>query len=437
MAETEDTAVEENNRVEDVHLPPLGRDRAFWALTATQFLGAFNDNLFKQLVLLICVDRAIDQVGDRYQGLAIALFAVPFVLFSGFGGFLSDRYSKRRIIVYCKVAEIVVMGLGLLALKSTLMWPLMSVLFCMSLQSALFGPPKYGILPELFRESDLPRVNGAVQMTTFLAIIFGWALAGYAKQQFQEEVWMVSLLCVGIATLGTLTSLFIRQTPVAHPHLEYRASSWFINRETRQLLFKDRSLLTVIGITSLFWFLGGVVQPAVNQLGKVQYDIGDSRTSILGACIGIGIALGCLGAGFASHRRVDFRLSRFGALGIVLSLAVVSLIATQQTASITVIEWETRLALLVLGVMSGLFVVPLQVFIQARPPEQHKGRMIGAMNLINWIGIFLSAIYYQFTVSLCDKWSIGVNWIFASLVVLILPVALFYQPPRHVHDEVE
>src|SRR4029079_7819835 len=213
---------------------PLFRDRSFWGMTATQFLGAFNDNLFKQLMLLLAipVGAAAAARADE-QGLATMIFSLPFVLFSGFAGYLSDRYSKRTMIVLCKVAEIGIMSLGMigfLAYAQTGYAGLLAVLFLMGTHSAFFGPGKYGILPELFRETDLPRANGVILMTTFLAIIFGTASAGFlgellynaAGERVPERLWIGALACVGIAAVGTIASLLVRPVPPAVPNLRFQ-----------------------------------------------------------------------------------------------------------------------------------------------------------------------------------------------------------------------
>ncbi|GAB4138760.1 MAG: MFS transporter [Planctomycetaceae bacterium] len=431
-------------------LPRLSGDRAFWGMISTQFLGAFNDNLFKQLVLLLCVD-SVAQGGRDFQPVALALFAVPFVMFSGLGGYLSDRTGKRLVVVLCKVGEIAVMTLGLVAFfvggsdLSLLLGLLFIVLFFMSTQSAFFGPAKYGILPELFREDDLPAVNGVVQMTTFLAIIFGMALAGFTKTWFADQLWVISLFCIGIAILGTLTSLLVRKTAIAHPGLEFRASSLLITRETRRMLWNDRPLLKVLLVSSLFWFVGGVVQPTVNAFGKLQMNYGDGRTSIMAACLGVGIAIGCATAAKASHKRVNFGLVKIGSWGIVASLIATGLLGDffsplaktpekeslwQMLIPISSGEWAGRIALTSLGIFAGLFVVPLQVFMQTRPPRDQKGRMIGAMNLMNWIGIVFSAGFYLAADAACEAFEIAYSGIFLSLAVVMAPVAVLYSP-RH------
>ncbi|RLS80566.1 MAG: MFS transporter, partial [Planctomycetota bacterium] len=136
--------------------PPLLQDRSFWGLNLTQFFGAFNDNLFKQLVMLSLLDQA-RQGGKDLQGLGLILFAVPFILISGYAGFLSDRFRKRTIIVACKVAEVLIILLGMIGFWLHSLPFLLMVLCLMGVHSAFFGPSKYGILPEMLRNEDLPR----------------------------------------------------------------------------------------------------------------------------------------------------------------------------------------------------------------------------------------------------------------------------------------
>lgn len=430
-------------------LPPLSRDHAFWGMTATQLLGAFNDNLFKQLVLLLCVDYAARSAasGDVYQTVAQGLFAVPFVLFSGFGGYLSDRTRKRRIVILCKVAEIGVMLAGIAAFLAGGLSPLFVVLFCMGTQSAFFGPAKYGILPEMLRERDLPAGNGVIQMTTFLAIIFGTAAAGYLKEWLPDRLWLITVYCVGIAVAGTVTSLAVRRTPVARPGLSFEPSVLWINEQTRRLLRRDRTLLGVLLVSSLFWFVGGVVLPAVNQFGKRQMELGDGRTSLLATCMGVGIAVGCVLAGKLSKHQVRFGLVRIGGWGIVLCFAAVAAIGLDysyhphkplpdrppETLAEMLVpasqgELLARIVLTGLGAFAGMFVVPLQVVLQSRPPEDQKGRMIGTMNLVNWIGILVSAGFYYLCTVVLELAGAAISWTFAATGLLMLPVALFYRP---------
>jgi acyl-[acyl-carrier-protein]-phospholipid O-acyltransferase/long-chain-fatty-acid--[acyl-carrier-protein] ligase len=450
--------------------PPLWHDPTFHGMNFTQFFGAFNDNLFKQLVLLVCVNYAGS--GQDYQTYAQALFALPFVLFSGFAGFLADRVSKQRIVVSMKLAEIAVMTAGFLAFESTygrLFW-LMCVVFLMGTHSAFFGPSKYGILPELFRETDLPPVNGMIQMTTFLAIICGAALAGFIKEWFGTRLWVGSAMCIAIAVIGTLTSLLVRRTRVARPGLPFTPGALFISGETWRMFRQDRPLFHVLLISSLFWFLGGVIQPSVNAFGKLQLEYGDARTSVMVVCMAIGIMFGCLWAGTASKGQIRFGFVTLGAWGIVASLSFLAVLGATEGALAGVVradnapiviegsslaeaspetnrqtheaesfgsvlvpkspfEWIARGLLVSVGLFAGFFYVPLAVFMQVRPPADLKGRMIGAMNLINWIGILVAAVFYGAAEAVCDHvLHVRLSWIFAVAALVMLPVALFYRP---------
>lgn len=411
--------------------PTLWRDPSFWGINLTQFLGAFNDNLYKELMLLLCVERAGQGGDDRYQAYAGAIFAAAFILFSGFAGLLSDRNSKRNMIVLCKVAEIFVMLAGMLAFwMNSIPW-LLAVLFLMGTHSAFFGPPKYGILPEMLRSEDLPRANGVILMTTFLAIIFGFACAGLAKEYFGDAVWQACGLCVGIAVLGTLTSLMIRPTPIAEPKLKFTADALAIPQQTRRMLWADRELLTVLLAASGFWLVGGVVYPpAINAMGKLQMGLGDTLTGALAATTGAGIAAGCVIAGIVCRNRVKGWLVRLGAAGLAVSL--LSLAIPGQRFGGTFLGFGgSAAALATVGLFAGFFSVPLQVYLQAKAPVEQKGRIIAAMNLLNWIGICLAAgIYGLANNVLVVRMKLPHAAVFAVAALLILPLAVFYRPPN-------
>lgn len=456
---------------------PLTLDHVFGGVLATQFLGAFNDNYFKQMVLLKCTGLAAAG-GTNLQPLALAAFALPFVLLSGFAGYLSDRFSKRTIIVLCKVGEILVMGLSFLVLLSgtsaqTQLTMLIAVLGFMGAQSAFFGPSKYGILPELFPGKRLLPVNGAIQMTTFLAIIFGTAVAGFALDSLGGSLWLCSIGAVGIAAVGTLTSLLIRRTPVALPGLKFEAGSLFIPQDVRAFLMQDRRLLRALLVMTMFWFVGGVAQPAVNNLGELTLHLSRTRTSLMAAAIGVGIATGCVVAGFAgagSHQSGE-RWTRRGSWLIIASLLLITFLGSgaigrpepsalssewlnevppdgalqlvdrsreailDSLLHANSVEWSLRTAMFLLGFAAGIFVVPIQVFIQQAPPADKKGRLIGTMNLMTWIGIMLSAgflwVMQMTLVAFAGKEHANQNhyWTFLTLAVAMVPIALFYRLP--------
>ncbi len=437
--------------------PPLARDRSFWGMTITQFLGAFNDNLFKQLILLLSLstgvaaiaaggrmvedanpaDTPAAAVGDAEekpkdrQTVAMALFSIPFLLFSGVAGFLSDKVSKRTVIVAAKVAEIFVMALGLLAFSMIPTWgltPALAVLFAMGLQSAFFGPAKYGILPELFRPTDLPAANAVMLMTTFLAIIFGTAAAGVILDYLAGPLWVRCGLCLVIAVIGTATSLLVRPVPAAKPGLELEFESFHVPRDTRQMLGLDRPLCVVLFVSSVFWLIGGLVQPSVNAFGKNQLGVADSLTSLLAASMGVGIAFGCVVAGILCRGQPDFRLTRVGAAGVTLCLLLMSLPALGGWGDIEhnhlLGYYGSIVVLILVGGFAGLFVIPLQVFMQLRPPVDRKGRMIGVMNQASWLAIVISVGFYALFGAIVEALALPHATVFGFTALIILPVAV-------------
>lgn len=471
--------------------PPLLKDRSFWGLNLTQFLGAFNDNLFKQLVMLLCLDQARTPGGRDLQGLAMILFAVPFILISGYAGYLSDRYSKRTVIVLCKLAEVIIVILGMIGFSLHSLPFLLGVLCLMGVHSAFFGPSKYGILPEMLRDEDLPRANGMILMATFLAIIFGLSAAGAAKQVFSTMLWIASLPCLLIAVSGLTSSLMIRPTPVAQPNLKFELSSLAIPSDTRQLLWSNHTLLGVLIMSSVFWFVGGTIYPpAINALCKEQFHLDELLTGILAASTGVGIAIGCIMAGLLSKDRVRGWIVRVGAWGLTASLLTLALpgpgwetarenvrnlqantkhkaasvdadaekhsesvineaasteaaagdanvVANNQRAANLYYRgtmlgpYGSGFALVLVGFFAGFYSVPLQVYLQSNAPTEQKGRIIAAMNLLNWFGIAGAGLIYTIGRGILVDWlQLPQASLFGFAAALMLPVALFYRPPE-------
>lgn len=420
----------------------LTRDRSFYGIALTQFLGAFNDNFFKQLMLLLAIPMAPGSLDQ--QQVATIVFALPFVLFSGLAGYLSDRYSKRRVIVYAKIAEIGIMLLGLLGFLFygvTGYTGLLLVLAFMGTHSAFFGPSKYGILPELFPSHELSKANGIVLMTTFIAIISGTVVAGgigsllvspdQALDDAAPRLWVGSAVGIGLAMIGAWTSLWIRPVPPAQPKLVLQKDSWFVSRTTLNLLFQDRPLIGAILASSVFWLVSGIAMQAVNSFGMKQLECGALSTSIMTASIGVGIAVGSLVAARLSRSSESGTVVRYGMIGIFLSLVIMSISLPSNDPS-QCSHWlgypGSLPVLMLLGTSAGLFAVPLQVFLQARPPENQKGRMLAAMNLSNYIAILLSGTAYGILDLIVTTFQLPRSLLFGFMSLLILPLLLWYRP---------
>jgi acyl-[acyl-carrier-protein]-phospholipid O-acyltransferase/long-chain-fatty-acid--[acyl-carrier-protein] ligase len=331
--------------------------------------------------------------------------------------------------VLSKVAEIVVMLAGMVGFyfyDIIGLGGMLCVLFFMGLQSTFFGPAKYGILPEMLRGSDLPRANGTFLMLTFLAIIFGTATAGLLLRLLDDSVWVASAACVVIAIVGTATSLLIRAVPTADQQLEFNWRACIVPPEMVALLRRDSQLLKALVVASVFWMVGGIVTQTVNALGKTQLGLDDMRTSILGAMIGVGIALGCLVGGYFSRQRINSRVVVLGAAGVFCCLAILSLVDTSGNHLLGYMGSLPMLGLL--GVFTGMFIVPIQVLLQIRPPKEEKGRMIALMNQASWIGIILGAIIFKACILVLDATGGPRCAIFAVCALIMAPVALKYRP---------
>ena len=440
VSESEPTSIfalqsEETNKD---HLPPLLKDRSFWGLALTQFLGAFNDNVFKQIVLLLALPVAAGagamQNSEDMQGWATFVFSLPFVLFSGFAGYLSDRFSKAPIIVYSKVAEIVVMLLGMVAfyyygsLGSPGTW---TVLFLLATQSTFFGPGKYGMLPELFRASDLPRANGLILMSTFLAIIFGVTFAGELMTWLvgkdmaaTDRLWIGSLICIVIAIVGTLTSLMIRKTPIAQPNAKLTADAFGLNKDILSLLRNDKPLLIALLVSCVFWMVASIAMPAVNRVGVNMLALDMNATSKLVGMIAVGIMIGAPIGGFLCRILPSHRSVTIGLWGIVLCLL---LLGFWKGNALLLSVNLTRVVLILLGISAALYSIPLQVFLQERPPNQLKGRMIATMNQANFLGMMMAGPLYQLFLQIAKWLNYPVSSVFWMIGIMVVPLAIFYR----------
>jgi acyl-[acyl-carrier-protein]-phospholipid O-acyltransferase/long-chain-fatty-acid--[acyl-carrier-protein] ligase len=421
-----------NPAASDATSPPLYLNVSFWGLASSQFLGALNENLFRQLILLLATPTLAELAagtGKDYQSEAQLVFFTALLLFLGLAGFVSDRVGKRGVIVVSKVAETLVMACGavafwyydLIGVAGTLV-----VLFLLGVQNAFFGPAKYGILPEMLPASHLPRANGIFLLLTFLAVFVGFGLAGGLLDLFRQHIWIAALVCVAIAAVGTVLSLLVRRVPVAQPGLQFRWSSLAVSKDILQLLRRDSHLFWTTVVVAVYWAAAGMYLQTVNALGKSQLGLSDLQTSLLAASSSMGVAIGCLLGGYLSRNRINRTVATTGAAGLAAGLLVMSLPSGTHghllgfTGSIPV--------LLVTGVFAGMFIVPVQVVLQSRPPRAEKGRMIALMNQCNLLGIILGAVLYKGCLWVLDEVGGPRSAVFAVTAALILPIAILYRP---------
>ena len=349
----------------------------------TQFLGAFNDNLFKIVVSMLAVHVAAGGRGGRELSIVSAVFILPFLLFSGYAGQLADVYSKRTVLVVSKSLEIVAATLGLLAFVFGHLQLTYAVLFLIALQATFFSPAKYGILPEILPDRDLSRANGVLEMSTFVAIVLGTALGGYLFEVWHDHLWVIGVLVVGVAILGTMLSFRIPQAQAAAPGQRIDRNPWGEIWAGLVTLRRDRVLwLTVIGI-SYFWFLGSLLQLVMILFGSEVLALSETWVGVLTTFAAIGIGIGSLAAGRLSGDKVELGLAPIGAIG--MGIFAIALARSGDSFALAAIN------LTLVGFFGGLFAVPLNALLQQRSGSREKGRLMATNNFLNMVAIMVAS----------------------------------------------
>jgi len=362
--------------------------RGFWALIVTQFQGAFSDNALKQVVIFLGVGLGLSQAArDQLVSLATALLTLPFILFSMAAGWLANRFTKRAVTIGVKTFEIGIMLLATFALATKNLRLALGCVFLMGVHSAIFGPSKYGTLPELLPEKRLSWGNGILELGTFLAIITGTLVGGELAQQFTHApVWSGATL-VALAVFGLCASLAMQRIPPADPTKRFRAnfladlgSQWRIIRADRKLT------MAVIGNT-YFWFLGVLLTQNIFIHGLDVLHADPRHISYLQAALAIGIGIGSFAAGYLSGGKIEYGLIPLGMIGIT---------ATAFSLARTGIGFAGVLAhLSTLGFFAGFFAVPINALMQHRPRKEDKAGVLAAQNLLSSASAFLAAgVFY-------------------------------------------
>jgi len=350
--------------------------KGFNALLFTQFLGAFNDNAFKLVIAFIAVDQF---GGTLFLSLSGAIFILPFLLFSTYAGFLADRFSKRRIIIGAKVAELMIMSGGLFALMTGNMWAMLSVLFFMGMQSAFFSPSKYGILPEILPDDKLSEGNGLIQMWTNAAIILGMAAGGYLTHLAQPTPYRAGYVFILISFIGIASSLLVTKVK---PSGSTRSMRWNFAGElfsNFKWIHKEQAIfLSILGL-AYFGFLGGLFQLNILLYAKKLMGASEVATSGLLTALMLGIGVGSLTAGKISDQKIEFGLVPLGALGLSVGSIALGVCAHDY--------WRVVAWLFALGISAGFYIVPLNAFIQHGSPVQKRGQVLATNNFISFLAI--------------------------------------------------
>ena len=381
----------------------LGNSR-FQAFLWTQFLAAFNDNVYKMIVSVFALESVAGQAeSSRYLALAGVVFVVPFLLFAGHAGQIADRFSKTRVLQATKAFEIVIMTLGIFALLSGRIEGLLVVLFLLATQANFFSPAKYGILPEMLPETQLSRANGLLELTTYIAIVVGSSFGGYLYDHWKGFPLRMGGTLLGLALIGSLTSLHI---PKVRPAGSTEPFHWnpFTEIVTGcRELWKSKPLLMSVAGISWFWFIGALFQMALLLTGKEVLHVSETQSGFLITALAAGIGIGSVLAGAISGDHIELGLVPVG--GGLMGLFSIALGLTS--------NYNLALAALVgIGFSGGLFVVPLNAFLQDVSGKREKGRLQATNNFINMAGMIFA---YAFLWILHDLMHWRADWIVLAL----------------------
>src|SRR5215471_12207493 len=298
----------------------------FWALIAVQFQNAFSDNALKWLVSFLVLEAAISkEQRDLWFVLVVPLlFAVPFLLFSLPGGYLADKYSKRSVTVGTKLLELAVMGLATFAFASNRLDLACVALFLACTQGALFGPTKYGLLPELLPVGKLSWGNGIIELTTLLAAIAAALAGGFLATHFHgRQVWSGIVFLI-LNAVGLTISLGISRVPAADPA---RRFDWNVPREffaEFRRMRQDSVLWVAVLANTFFWFLGSLLLLNIVLYATDVLRVDEAHSSYLLAALSLGIGVGSFAAGYASGGRIEHGMVLPGMAGIIGTAAWLS-----------------------------------------------------------------------------------------------------------------
>lgn len=381
------------------------KQRNFLPFFVTQFLGAFNDNLFKNTLIIMLTYQMVKD-SALLVNIAALLFILPFFLFSAIGGQLGDKLEKSSFIRKIKLAEVGIMILGATFFFFDMKYALIGVLFLMGTQSALFGPVKYSLLPQHLKQNELLKGNAYVETGTFIAILLGTIYAGLIIQFDDLSKYIISGSVLLFSILGYISSLFI---PEAKPNNEKLKVNLNIFKETFNMIGRlkhqrksvSRSILAI----SWFWFFGAIFMTQFPVFTKEFLNSGETVVILLLTLFSVGIGLGSILSEKLSDGDIELGLVPVGAFGLTvggfyLYFATLGLPEMGETALLTAEQflniqnsWNVVASIFIIGIFGGFYTVPLYTLIQMRTEEKERSRVIAINNIMNALLMVISAIY--------------------------------------------
>lgn len=412
--------------------------RRFLPYFITQFFGAFNDNIFKNVLLLFVAFAGVGVLpvsSHLFINLAAGLFILPFFLFSASAGVLADKHEKSGFIRKVKLAEIGIMLLGAVGFITESYLGLLVLLFLMGTQSAFFGPVKYALLPQQLKTKELVPGNALVETGTFLAILLGTLGAGVIASADNAN-YLAAGCVVLFALLGYFASRSIPEAAASAPNIKFRWQPIKHTKKTIAIAKSDRVIFQSIMAISWFWFLGAAYLTQFPNFTKIYLNGSESAVSFLLALFSVGIAFGSLACDKLSNHRIEIGIVPLGSLGItvfgwLMASSVPDSLPTFDNFSAFITYqplWPVFAYLLLLGASGGIFIVPLYAMMQKRAKVTERAQVVAALNIYNSLFMVGSAILGIVCLSIIE---LSIPQFFLLLAALNLLVAfyLFAQVP--------
>ncbi len=380
----------------------LLRQQRFLPFFGAQAFGAFNDNVYKNVLVIVATYHATTYTQlapELLTNIAAGLFILPYVLFSGVAGQLADRFDKTLVLKIVKAAEIVIMVIAALGFATRSIEVLLGALFLMGVHSTFFAPAKYGLLPEVLQETELVGGNALVEMGTFLAILLGTLAAGLLAAD--GRIGAIATALIGVSVAGFAVSLAIPTQRPAAPDLRIDWRPWTSTWDNIRAARESRAVFqSILGI-SWFWFYGALVLAQLPLFAKNVLGGSEQIVTLLLVLFSAGIGIGSLLCERLSGHKVEIGLVPFGSIGLT-AFAVDLYFAVPQSppgAALTAAQfialpgsWRVLLDLGLIGVFGGFFIVPLYALVQQRSRREVMSRVIGANNILNAVFMVIAAI---------------------------------------------
>lgn len=411
-------------------LTGLLHSRRFTPFFFTQFFSAFNDNVLRQsLIVLIAVSAVGSQI-NLLNNVALALFIVPFFVFSALAGQVADKYDKAWLIRIIKTVEVGIMLVAAVGFAYGQLWLLLLALFCMGLHSTFFGPLKYSIIPQHLSDDELVAGNALVEMGTFLAILLG-SVAGVVLKMGHNSPAIVSGALLLIALLGLASAWLIPKAKASDPDL---VINWNLASETWRIIGFARRVpsvwVSVLGV-SWFWFLGAAYTTQLKRFVDVSLHGTDGLYAVLLATFSVGIGAGSILCEKLSKRQVRLWIVPLAAIGIsVLGIDLFLAPAGFQFDYLTLdgffsldSGWRIMVDLLGIGIFGGLYIVPLFSHVQKASDGHQLSRIIAANNILNSLFMVLSAVA---ALLLLNVLGLSIPAFFLVLAIANLVVAVLF-----------